>query len=105
MVIAQDTHYALFDEPLNSLDINHAVAVMRLLCRAATEFGKTVVVVLHDLNFAARHADHVIAMQGGKVIRSGAVGEVIREDVLRPLYDTDLTVTQRNGKLFVDVFG
>lgn len=105
MVLAQDTEYALFDEPLNSLDINHAVGVMRLLGHAADEMGKTVVVVLHDLNFAARHADHIIAMQAGKVVEAGPVARIIREDLLRRLYDTGLTVTTRNNRVFVDVFG
>lgn len=105
MVLAQDTEYALFDEPLNSLDISHAVAVMRLLRHAATAMGKTVVVVLHDLNFAARHANHIVAMQAGKIVESGPATQIIREDLLRPLYDSELTVTTRNGRMFVDVFG
>ena len=105
MVLAQDTEYALFDEPLNSLDISHAVTVIRLLRHAASELGKTVVVVLHDLNFAARHADHIIAMQAGRIRESGPAKQIIREDLLRSLYDTELTVTTRNERVFVDVFG
>ncbi|SDN50669.1 iron complex transport system ATP-binding protein [Lutimaribacter pacificus] len=105
LVLAQDTDYALFDEPLNSLDINHAVAVMRLLRRAADELGKTVVVVLHDLNFAARHADHVIAMQAGRVVHTGTVPEVIRAELLKPLYGMDINVSTIDGRLIVDVFG
>lgn len=105
MALAQDTEYALFDEPLNSLDINHAVGVMRLLGRAANQMGKTVIVVLHDLNFAARHADHIIAMRAGKIVEAGPVAQIMREDLLRPLYDTPLTVTTRNERVFVDVFG
>lgn len=105
MVLAQDTEYALFDEPLNSLDISHAVTVIRLLRQAASDLGKTVVVVLHDLNFAARHADHIIAMQAGRIVESGPAKQIIREDLLRSLYDTELSVTTRNGRVFVDVFG
>lgn len=105
MVLAQDTEYALFDEPLNSLDISHAVAVMRLLQHAAREMGKTIVVVLHDLNFAARYADYVIAMQAGEVVETGPVSQVIRADLLKRLYDTDLVVTTRDEKTFVDVYG
>lgn len=105
MVLAQDTEYALFDEPLNSLDISHAVTVIRLLRQAASDLGKTVVVVLHDLNFAARHADHIIAMQAGRIRESGPAEQIIREDLLRSLYDTELSVTTRNGRVFVDVFG
>lgn len=105
MALAQDTEFALFDEPLNSLDINHAVGVMRLLGRAAHEMGKTVVVVLHDLNFAARHADHIIAMRAGKIVEAGPVTQIIREDLLQEIYGTSLTVTTRSERVFIDVFG
>lgn len=105
MALAQDTEFALFDEPLNSLDINHAVGVMRLLGRAAHEMGKTVVVVLHDLNFAARHADRIIAMRAGKIVEAGPVRQIIREDLLQEIYGTSLTVTTRNERVFIDVFG
>ena len=105
MVLAQDTEYAFFDEPLNSLDVSHAVAVMRLLRHAASGMGKTIVVVLHDLNFAARHADHVIAMQDGKIVEFGPVAQIIRQDLLTRLYNAELTVSVRSGKTFVDVYG
>mgnify|MGYP001628090408 CR=1 FL=1 len=105
MTLAQDTEFALFDEPLNSLDINHAVGVMRLLARAANQMGKTVVVVLHDLNFAARYADHIIAMRAGQIVETGPVKQIMREDLLQGIYDTVLTVTTTNQRIFVDVFG
>src|SRR5690625_7287715 len=65
MVLAQDTEYILLDEPLNNLDMKHAVAMMRMLRRAADELGKTIVIVLHDLNFASVYADRIIAMRNG----------------------------------------
>ena len=105
MVLAQDTEYALFDEPLNSLDIRHAVSVMQLLRRAAEELGKTVVTVLHDLNFAARHSDRIIAMKNGQLQFAGPPHQVIRTVVLRDLYGIDLNVTQTDGKLLVDIYG
>ena len=105
MVLAQDTEYAFFDEPLNSLDIRHAVSVMHLLRRAAEDLGKTVVTVLHDLNFAARHADRIIAMKNGRLQVVGRPDEVIRPAILRDLYGLDLDVTVRQGKPLVDVFG
>lgn len=105
MVLAQDTEYALFDEPLNSLDICHAVAVMRLLHSVARTMGKTIVVVLHDLNFVARYADHVIAMKAGRVVETAPASHAIREDLLKQLYDTDVAVSTRDGRTFVDVYG
>jgi iron complex transport system ATP-binding protein len=72
MVLAQDTDYLLLDEPLNNLDMQHGVAMMRQLRRAADELGRTVVVVLHDVNFAARYADRICAMKNGRVVHSSA---------------------------------
>ncbi len=65
MVLCQDTPYILLDEPLNNLDMAHAVRMMQLLRRMVDERGKTVVVVLHDINFASCYADHIIAMKRG----------------------------------------
>lgn len=97
MTLAQDTEYALFDEPLNNLDIGHAVAVMRLLRRAADELGKTVVVVLHDINFASRWSDRIVAMQSGRVALAGPPREVIRPEQLRELYGLEMRVSLDEG--------
>ena len=67
MVLCQDTRYVLLDEPLNSLDMKHAVAMMGTLRRAADELGKTVVLVLHDINFASCYADRIVALKQGRV--------------------------------------
>lgn len=105
MVLAQDTQYALFDEPLNSLDIRHAVGIMHLLRRAVDHHGKTAIVVLHDLNFAARHSDRIIAMRDGKIIADGTAQDVIRPEILEELYDMPLKVVEQGGRPMVDVFG
>ncbi|WP_372800716.1 iron ABC transporter ATP-binding protein [Paracoccus seriniphilus] len=105
MVLAQNTGYALFDEPLNSLDIRHAVGVMHLLRRAVEEHDKTVVVVLHDLNFAARHSDRIIAMRDGRIVADGPPEAVIRTEILDDLYDMKLQVVQQGGRPMVDMFG
>lgn len=105
MVLAQNTGYALFDEPLNSLDIRHAVGVMHLLRRAVEEHDKTVVVVLHDLNFAARHSDRIIAMRDGRIVADGPPEAVIRTEILDDLYDMKLQVVQQCGRPMVDMFG
>ncbi|MBO0128471.1 ABC transporter ATP-binding protein [Agrobacterium sp. OT33] len=98
MVLCQDTEYMLFDEPLNSLDIRHAVSMMKLVRRAATDFAKTAVVVLHDINFASSYSDHIVAMRDGRVLLQGPAAEVIRADRLRQIYDCDFEVQDIGGK-------
>lgn len=71
MVLAQDTDVMLLDEPLNNLDMKHAVAMMAQLRRAADELGRTIVIVLHDINFAGHYADRICAMKDGKVVELG----------------------------------
>lgn len=98
MVLCQDTDYVLLDEPLNSLDMRHAVAMMKLLRRAADELNKTVVLVLHDINFASCYADHIIAMRDGKLAAQGAPQELIQPEVLRDLYQVEVKVHQIDGQ-------
>ncbi|KAG1390614.1 hypothetical protein G6F59_015142 [Rhizopus arrhizus] len=87
MVLCQDTRYVLLDEPLNSLDMKHAVAMMGTLRRAADELGKTVVLVLPDINFASSYADRIVAMRQGRIAHQGTPAELIRAEVLSPLYE------------------
>lgn len=97
MVLAQDTDYMLFDEPLNNLDIRHAVAMMKLLRDAAKDLGKTVVVVLHDINFASCYSDHIVIMRKGRLFRQGEPEQIIREDILIETYETDFKVREMDG--------
>lgn len=92
MVLCQDTDYVLLDEPLNNLDMRHAVDMMQLLRRAATQLGKTVILVLHDINFASCYADRIVAMCDGRVACHGTPAELIQPDVLRALYQLDIRV-------------
>jgi len=98
MVLCQDTDYVLLDEPLNNLDMKHARAMMKILRSAATELGKTVVLVLHDINFAGWYSDNIVALRDGKLLVSGPVDSVIREDVLRDIFDTDIQVEEVKGR-------
>ncbi len=98
MVLCQDTRYVLLDEPLNSLDMKHAVAMMGTLRRAADELGKTVVLVLHDINFASSYADRIVAMRQGRIVRHGTPAELIRPDVLGDLYELPIDVHEIGGK-------
>jgi len=98
MVMCQDTDYVLLDEPLNNIDMRHAVEMMQLLRSAADDKGKTVVVVLHDINFASCYADHIIAMQAGKLACQGSPDELIQDAVLRDLYQMDIRVHEIEGR-------
>lgn len=77
MVLAQDTDLLLLDEPTTFLDIAHQVDVLDLVERLNADQGRTVVLVLHDLNLACRYADHVVAMREGRVVVAGPPPEVI----------------------------
>ncbi|MGP4975585.1 iron ABC transporter ATP-binding protein [Brachybacterium tyrofermentans] len=92
MVLAQDTEYVLLDEPLNNLDMRHSVQMMGRLRDAARELGRTVVVVLHDINFAAHYSDHIVAMKNGGVVEAGPVAEIMDGDVLSRVFDTPVQV-------------
>lgn len=98
MVMCQDTDYVLLDEPLNNVDLRQAVKLMQVLRHAADEKGKTVVVVLHDINFASCHADHILAMRQGRVAWQGRPDEVIRDEQLSELYGIPMQVQEFNGQ-------
>ncbi len=99
MVLAQDTKYVLLDEPLNNLDVRHMGEIMKLVRRMADELGKVVVVVLHDINFAATYSDRIVAMRDGRIIADAAVDEIMRPDVLAEVYETPVDVREIDGRL------
>lgn len=105
MVLAQDTDYVLLDEPLNNLDMKHAMGMMKLLRQAANDLGKTVVLVLHDINFASWYSDHIVAMKQGKVAAQGPAAEMIRPDVLSGIYEMDIKVHEIGGQLISVYYG
>ena len=98
MVLCQDTDYVLLDEPLNNLDMKHAMGMMKLLRRAANELGKTVVLVLHDINFASWYSDYIVAMKNGKVANQGPAAEMIQPKVLSEIYDMEIKVHEIGGQ-------
>lgn len=97
MVLAQDTQYVLLDEPLNNLDMAHTVAMLRRLKQAATDLGKTIVMVVHDINIAACWSDRIIAMKDGRVIVQGTPSHVVTPEWLREVFDIDAPVTVLDG--------
>jgi iron complex transport system ATP-binding protein len=92
MAIAQDTPLLLLDEPTTFLDISHQLEVVDLVQRLNREDGRTVVMVLHDINEAARASDHLVAMRDGRIIHEGPPSEIIHPDVLRETYGVECDV-------------
>ncbi|WP_298640095.1 ATP-binding cassette domain-containing protein [uncultured Cardiobacterium sp.] len=98
MVFAQNTAYILLDEPLNNLDMHHARNLMTTLRHAADDLGKTIIIVLHDINYAARYADTIIAMQDGRITHSGSPDEVLQAVNIATLYDLDVEMIEHEGR-------
>ncbi|GGE94621.1 ABC transporter ATP-binding protein [Mycetocola zhadangensis] len=98
MVLAQDTDYVLLDEPLNNLDLRHAVEIMKLLRAAADDTGKRIVLVMHDINFASVYSDEIVAMRDGRVVLHGPSDAVMQSEVLGSIYDLPIDVREVDGE-------
>lgn len=98
MVIAQDTEYVLLDEPTNNLDIYHAANMMKIVRRLCDELGKTVVLVLHEINYAAFYSDYICAFVEGKIAKFGTVKEVMTKENLSEIYRVDFEIQEIEGK-------
>jgi iron complex transport system ATP-binding protein len=92
MVLCQDTEYVLLDEPLNNLDMKHAVAMMKQLRRAADELGKTIVIVIHDINFASVYSDYILAMKDGQVVYQGSPEHIMDSKILEEIFGTPVKI-------------
>ena len=98
MVVAQDTEYVLLDEPLNNLDMRHSVQTMKTLRKLADHLNKTIIIVLHDINFASNYSDYIVALKDGKVKYAGDTDCIINEDVLRDVFDLKITICEVDKK-------
>jgi iron complex transport system ATP-binding protein len=98
MVVAQDTEYILLDEPLNNLDMKHSVQTMKIMRKLADELGKTIIIVLHDINFASHYSDYIVALKEGKIIYHDTTENIIREDVLRDVFDINIKICEFESK-------
>ncbi|MFD0900556.1 ABC transporter ATP-binding protein [Actinomadura sediminis] len=94
MALAQQTDLLLLDEPTTFLDPSHQIDVLDLLTDLNGARGTTIVMVLHDLNLAARYADHLIALADGRVHASGTPAEVLTEDVVRTVFDLESRIIE-----------
>lgn len=94
MVIAQDTDYILLDEPLNNLDMKHSVEIMKLLRDLVESRGKTIVIVIHDINFASVYSDRIAALKNGRIVKEGPAEDIIQTPVLKDIYDMDIPIQQ-----------
>lgn len=94
MSLAQETDMIFLDEPTTYLDMAHQLEVLELLQKLNQEEGRTIVMVLHDLNQAARFADYIVAMKDGEIVKAGSPEEVIQRDVLRDVFHIDAEIGQ-----------
>lgn len=92
MALAQETEVLLLDEPTTYLDLAHQVEVLDLVTDLNRSRGTTVAIVLHDLNLAARYADHVIAMKAGAIVAEGTAHDVVTEDLVRDVFGLESRV-------------
>lgn len=98
MVIAQNTEYIFLDEPLNNLDIKHSVEMMQVLRGLVENLNKTVVIVMHDINFASCYSDNIVVMKHGKLAKVAKANEVITKEILEDIYEIDFDIRDINGK-------
>jgi iron complex transport system ATP-binding protein len=92
MVIAQNTEYILLDEPLNNLDMKHSVQIMKILRGLADNLGKTIIIVVHEINFASCYSDYIVALKDGKIAKEGPTHEIIDKEVLEAIYEMEFRI-------------
>ncbi|KQL53016.1 iron-enterobactin transporter ATP-binding protein [Heyndrickxia shackletonii] len=100
MALAQETEMIFLDEPTTYLDMAHQLEVLELLQKLNKEQERTIVMVLHDINQAARFSDYIIALKSGQIVKAGTSDEVINQQVLREVFhiDADIGLDPRTNK-------
>ena len=94
LVLCQETEYILLDEPLNNLDVARSVQMMEHLRHAADEFGRTILTVLHDINFAAKYSDRICAMKNGQIAAFGTVKDIMKPELLTDIFETKIEIIE-----------
>ncbi len=100
MALAQETELLLLDEPTTYLDLAHQLEILQLLEKLNKEEGRTILMVIHDLNHAARFAHHMVALNSGAIVKEGAPHEVMTSEVLKKVFqiDAEIILDPRTGK-------
>lgn|SRR5690606_31962241 len=104
MVVAQDTEFILLDEPLNNLDMKHAVNIMKILRRLTDELGKTIIIVIHEVNFASCYSDYIITLKNGKIAHFDTTKNVIRSEILEEVFGIEFSVVEIRGNRICNYF-
>ncbi len=97
MMVAQDTRCLLLDEPTSALDIAHQVEMLALIRKLADERGVGVVIVIHDINMAARFCDEIVALREGKVVAQGPSLDILDSEVLERIYGLPMGILKTSG--------
>lgn len=98
MVIAQNSDYIFLDEPLNNLDMKHSVEIMKILRKLCDDLNKTVVIVIHDINFASCYSDYIVALKDGYLVKNGVAEETIQKEELENIYEIDFHIENINNR-------
>lgn len=104
MVIAQDTEFILLDEPLNNLDLKHSIQMMKTLRKMVDELGKTIIIVIHEINFASHFADYIIAMKNAKIKYHLPTQDFITKEKLKEIFGIDFDIIEHNKKRICNYF-
>lgn len=94
LVLAQQTDILFLDEPTTYLDLSHSIEVLELVRRLSREYGRTIVMVLHDLNLALRYSDNLVVMRDGSLKAVGKPQDVISPELLKQVFDLDAVVVE-----------
>ena len=94
LVLAQQTDILFLDEPTTYLDLSHSIEVLELVHRLSREYGRTIVMVLHDLNLALRYSDNLVVMRDGSLKAVGKPRDVISPELLKQVFDLDAVVVE-----------
>lgn len=97
MMVAQDAECLLLDEPISALDIAHQIEILNLLRDLSQTRGISVILVLHDINMAARYCDHLIALKNGRCTTAGPTADLLTSETLKDIFGVPMTVAQHPG--------
>ncbi len=101
VALAQNTKILFLDEPTTYLDIRYQIEILRLVRKLNTEYGMTIIMVLHDINQSIAYSNHIIAMKNGRIVAEGNPDEVITEGLIKDIYGIDLCVKNFENNKFV----